>query len=58
MVKSHINISIFGGGKNMEPLAIVFVWNREDDVIVQKYIKYTSELLTRNIDNPFSRSLD
>lgn len=42
----------------MEPLAIVFVWNREDDKVVQKYIQYSTKLLTRNVDNPFSRSLD
>lgn len=42
----------------MEPLAIVFVWNREDNEAIQKYIKYATELLTRNLENPFSRNLD
>lgn len=42
----------------MEPLAIVFVWNREDNEATQKYIKYATELLTRNLENPFSRNLD
>lgn len=42
----------------MEPLAIVFVWNREDNEATQKYIKYATKLLTRNLENPFSRNLD
>ncbi|WP_196596019.1 TIR domain-containing protein [Pectinatus frisingensis] len=42
----------------MEPLAVVFVWNKEDNEVVQKYINYASDLLTRNLDNPFSRNLD
>lgn len=45
-------------GNSMEPLAIVFVWNREDNEATQKYIKYATELLTRNLENPFSRNLD
>lgn len=42
----------------MEPLAICFVWNKEDDRVVKKYIDYTTELLTRDLENPFSRNLD
>lgn len=42
----------------MEPLAIVFVWNREDDNEVKKYVDYTTDLLTRDLENPFSRNLD
>lgn len=45
-------------GNSMEPLAIVFVWNREDNEATQKYIKYATKLLTRNLENPFSRNLD
>ena len=35
----------------MEPLAICFVWNKEDDRVVKKYIDYTTELLTRDLEN-------
>ena len=42
----------------MEPLAIAYVWNKEDDLAVQKYIQYSAKLLTRDLENPFSRNLD
>lgn len=42
----------------MKSLAIIFVWDKNDNSIVQKYIQHSTELLTRNTDNPFSRNLD
>lgn len=42
----------------MEPLAIAFVWNKEDEESVKKYIEYSTAMLTRDFDNPFSRNLD
>lgn len=42
----------------MKNIAIAFVWNREDESVVQKYIDYSTSLLARNVENPFSRNID
>ena len=42
----------------MKNIAIAFVWDREDESVVQKYIDYSTSLLARNVENPFSRNID
>lgn len=42
----------------MELLAISFVWDIIDQEKVEKYVKYTTNLLTINNDNPFSRNIN
>lgn len=45
-------------GNIMQSLAVAFVWNKEDNEVVEKYIEYSTKFLTRNSNNPFSRNLD
>lgn len=42
----------------MEPLAVALVWNQEDKTKVEKYIKYTTEMLSYDINKPFSRTIN
>lgn len=42
----------------MEPLAVAIVWNKEDQDVVKDYIDYTTELLSSDINNPFSRTIN
>lgn len=42
----------------MKNFAVAFVWNTKDGCDVQQYIDYATSLLTRDVDNPFSRNMD
>lgn len=42
----------------MESLAISFIWNYKDETIVKKIIEYTTQLLTTDSKNPFSRNIN
>lgn len=42
----------------METLAISFVWNSKDQLDVEKFISYTTKLLTISNNNPFSRNIN
>lgn len=33
--------------KSMEPLSVVLVWNENDRTSVEKYIQYTTKMLSR-----------
>ena len=42
----------------MEPLSVVLVWNETDQTSVEKYIQYTTKMLSRDINRPFSRTIN
>lgn len=42
----------------MEPLSVAVVWNKEDQESVGEYIQYITKMLTRDIDRPFSRTIN
>ena len=42
----------------MEPLSVVLVWNENDRTSVEKYIQYTTKMLSRDINKPFSRTIN
>ncbi len=42
----------------MEPLSVALVWNREDQEYVQKYVDYVTEMLSYDIERPFSRTIN
>ena len=44
--------------KSMEPLSVVLVWNENDRTSVEKYIQYTTKMLSRDINKPFSRTIN
>lgn len=39
----------------MEPLSVVLVWNENDRTSVEKYIQYTTKMLSRDINKPCNR---
>lgn len=42
----------------MEPLSIALIWNEEDNEKVEKYINYTTKMLTCDRNKPFSRTIN
>ena len=44
--------------EGMEPLSVVLVWNETDQTSVEKYIQYTTKMLSRDINRPFSRTIN
>lgn len=42
----------------MEPLSIALVWNKGDQDDIEKYIQYITKMLTRDINKPFSRTIN
>ena len=36
--------------EGMEPLSVVLVWNETDQTSVEKYIQYTTKMLSRDIN--------
>lgn len=40
------------------PLSIYFVWSKSDDQYVKPITEYTTQLLSRDINKPFSRSMN
>ena len=42
----------------ISPLAVYFVWNKADEEEVKPIIEYTTGLLSRDINKPFSRSMN
>lgn len=42
----------------LEPLAIAIVWNKEDQEVVKDYVKYTADMLSSDVNNPFSRTIN
>lgn len=52
------NSEIFMKEEGMEPLSVVLVWNETDQTSVEKYIQYTTKMLSRDINRPFSRTIN
>lgn len=52
------NSEIFMKEEGMEPLSVVLVWNETDQASVEKYIQYTTKMLSRDINRPFSRTIN
>lgn len=44
--------------KKKQPLSVVFVWNLADNKVVKPILEHCSNLLSRDIRNPFSRSIN
>lgn len=44
--------------KKIQPLSVVFIWNPADNKIVKPILQYCSKLLSRDVKNPFSRSIN
>lgn len=42
----------------LEPLAIAIVWNKEDQEFVKDYVEYTADMLSSDVNNPFSRTIN
>lgn len=42
----------------IQPLSIYFVWSPANDKLVKPLIEYCTELLSRDVDKPFSRSMN
>lgn len=42
----------------MEPLSIVLIWNENDYTNIEKYIQYTTRMLSRDVNKPFSRTIN
>ena len=42
----------------MEPLSVALVWNENDYTKVEKYICYTTKMLSRDTNKPFSRTIN
>ena len=51
------NSEFFMKEEGMEPLSVVLVWNETDQASVEKYIQYTTKMLSRDINRPFSRTI-
>lgn len=52
------NSEFFMKEEGMEPLSVVLVWNETDQTSVEKYIQYTTKMLSRDINRPFSRTIN
>lgn len=42
----------------MEPLSIALIWNKDDQSSIEEYIEHITEMLSRDRDRPFSRTIN
>ncbi len=42
----------------MEPLSIALIWNKDDQLSIEEYIEHITEMLSRDRDRPFSRTIN